>query len=137
MERRHARKPMEGIDPAQLRRELGLDVLGQPLPDRELDRAIGAGRKLSETLLDFARPMIDADPGLVDERGMRALLGFAIIVWNAVATEEQEASASFITEARALLAREAPLAEGLTWFDRLVVRKRERTARRMPRAAAE
>jgi hypothetical protein len=123
MEHRHARKPVDGLDPIQLRRELGLDELGQPLSHLELDRAIGAGRKLSETLLDFARPLIDV--GGIDEHGMRTLLGFAINVWNLVVTEEQHGSAAEVAEMRAELVPDRIPAEVLAWFDRLVARKRE------------
>ena len=126
MENRHARKPIDGVDPIQLRRELGLDELGQPVPHRELDRAVGAGRKLSETLLDFARPLIDADPGRIDEHRLRALLRFAITVWNLVVTEEVRGSANEVAEVRTELAPDQVPAEVLAWFDRLVVRKRER-----------
>jgi len=55
MENHHARKPVDGLDLLQLRRELGLDELGQPIAHFDLDRAVGAGRKLSETLLEFAQ----------------------------------------------------------------------------------
>jgi hypothetical protein len=126
MENRHARKPIDGSDPLQLRRELGLDELGQPIPHLELDRAIGAGRKLSETLLEFAQPLVDADPSRIDEHWMRTLLGFAINVWNLVVTEEVRDSANDVAELRTGLASDQIPAEVLAWFDRLVVRKRER-----------
>jgi hypothetical protein len=125
MENRHARKPVDGFDPVQLRRELGIDELGQPIPHPELDRAIGAGRKLSETLLEFARPLVDADPGRIDEHRMRTLLGFAINVWNLVVAEEVRGSANDVAEVRTELAPDQIPAEVLAWFDRLVVRKRE------------
>jgi hypothetical protein len=126
MENRHARHPIDGCDPLQLRRELGVDELGQPIPHLDLDRAIGAGRKLSETLLEFARPLVDADLGRMDERRMRAVLGFAIKVWNLVVTEEANGSANDVAEARNELAPDRHPTEALAWFDRLVVRKRER-----------
>lgn len=126
LERRHARKPVDDFDPTQLRRELGLDELGLPLPHLELDRALGGGRKLSETVLEFARPLIDSDPGRIDEHGMRTLLGFAINVWNLVVTEELHGSAAEVAEVRAELAPDRIPTEILAWFDRLVVRKRER-----------
>ncbi|HUS30737.1 MAG TPA: hypothetical protein VMZ53_19640, partial [Kofleriaceae bacterium] len=126
MENHHARKPVDDLDPLQLRRELGLDELGQPLPHRDLDRALGAGRKLSETLLEFARPLIDSDGGPIEEHQMRSLLGFAINVWNLVVTEELHDSADDVAEVRAELAPDRIPAAVLAWFDRLVVRKRER-----------
>ena len=125
MERRQARNPIDDLDSAQLRRELGLDELGQPIAHPELDRAIGAGRKLSETLLDFARPLIEADPGRIDEYGMRTLLGFAINVWNAVVTAELHGAPPDLAGVRAELALDRIAVDVFAWFDRLVVRKRE------------
>jgi hypothetical protein len=125
MENRHARKPIDGVDPVQLRRELGLDELGQPMSHVELDRAIGAGRKLSETLLEFAQPLLDADPGRIDEHRLRILLGFAINVWNLVVTDEPDGSANKVADLSTKLASDQIPAEVLAWLDRLVVRKRE------------
>lgn len=120
----HARRPLDGVDPLQWRRELGLDPLGRPLADRELERSIGAGRKLTETLLDFARPMIDALAGS-DARSMRTLLEFSIRIWNAIVDEETGGAAGFLAEIRAeLLAGRTP-SEIVTWHDKLVARKRE------------
>jgi hypothetical protein len=45
----------------------GLDELGQPLANFELARTLGSGRKLSETVIDFARPMLDAEAAQIDE----------------------------------------------------------------------
>ncbi|MDB4955686.1 MAG: hypothetical protein JWO36_3255 [Myxococcales bacterium] len=127
MEHHHARKPVDGFDPVQLRRELGLDEIGQPIPHLDLDRAVGAGRKLSETLLEFVRPLVDTAPCGVDEHRMRTLLGFAINVWNLVVTEELDGSEDGgVAEMRAELAPDRIPAEVLAWFDRLVARKRER-----------
>lgn len=124
LEHRHARRPLDGADPLQWRRELGLDRLGQPVADRELERSIGAGRKLTETLLDFARPMLDALPG-ADARSVRTLLQFSIRIWNAFVDEETGGSAGFLDEIRAeLVAGRAP-AEIIDWHDTLVARKRE------------
>jgi hypothetical protein len=126
MENRHARKPVDDVDPARLRRELGLDELGQPIAHLELDRAIGAGRKLSETLLDFARPLLDADPGRIDDRWLRTLLGFAIHVWNLVVTDELHGSGPEVAEVRAELDPDHVPADVIAWFERLAARKRER-----------
>ncbi len=124
LEYRHARRPLDGVDPLQWRRELGLDQLGRPLADRELERSIGAGRKLTETLLDFARPMIDALPG-ADARSMRTLLEFSIRIWNAIVDEETGGSAGFLAEIRAELVAGRTPPEIIGWHDKLVARKRE------------
>ena len=126
MENHHARKPVADIDPLQLRRELGLDELGRPLPHVDLDRAVGAGRKLSETLLEFAQPLIDIDRNRIDEHRLRTLLGFAINVWNLVVTEELHDSEDEVDDARAELAPDRISGEVLAWLDRLVLRKHER-----------
>jgi len=121
-ENHHARKPVEGLDPAQLRRELGLDELGQPLPNLELVRAVGSGRKLSETVIDFARPMLDAESAQIDEHHMRAVLGFAIAVWNAVVAAAHAGKSLDAATIRADL----PAHRWTTWLEPLLARKRER-----------
>jgi hypothetical protein len=121
-ENHHARKPVEGLDPAQLRRELGLDELGQPLPNLELARAVGSGRKLSETMIDFARPMLDAEGAQIDEHHMRAVLGFAIAVWNAVVAAAHAGKSLDAATIRADL----PAHRWTTWLEPLLARKHER-----------
>ncbi|HEY4177956.1 MAG TPA: SEC-C domain-containing protein [Kofleriaceae bacterium] len=125
LEYRHARQPVDGVDPLQWRRELGLDPLGLPLAHQELERSIGAGRKLTDTVLDFARPMIDALPG-TDKRSMRSVLEFAIRIWNAIVDEESGGTAGFLAQIRAELGAGRNPSEILDWHDRLVARKRER-----------
>lgn len=124
MERRHGRKPTAGFDPGELRRELALDQLGEALSHAGLHQAIGGGRKLSETILDFAGPLLDAGGGLADERTMRVLLGFAILVWNFVATEESRGTAGGAAALRAELGGGRIPADILAWGDQLVARKR-------------
>lgn len=121
-EHRHARRPIEGLDPAQLRRELGLDELGQPLPNFELAHAVGSGRKLSETVIDFARPVLDAEGATIDEHHMRAVLGFAIAVWNAVVAAVQ---ASRTLDAATILAGFSA-GRWHAWVEPLLTRKREK-----------
>jgi hypothetical protein len=121
-ENHHARKPIEGHDPGQLRRELALDELGQPLPDLELVRAVGSGRKLSETVIDFAQPMLDAEVARVDEHSMRAALGFVVAVWNAVVAAAQAGRPVDAAMIRAGL----PGHRWLAWVEPLLTRKRER-----------
>lgn len=52
--RRVHTQPLEGLDPAQLRCELEIDEVGQPLANLELARAVGSGRRLSETVSSAA-----------------------------------------------------------------------------------
>jgi hypothetical protein len=63
--------------------------LGQPLANFELARTLGSGRKPSETVIDFARPMLDAEAAQIDEHHMRDVLGFAITVWSSVVAAVQ------------------------------------------------
>jgi hypothetical protein len=121
-ENHHARKPVEGLDPAQLRRELGLDELGQPLANFELARTLGSGRKLSETVIDFARPILDAEAAQIDEHHMRDVLGFAITVWNSVVAAAQAGE----TLDAATLRAEFSADRWLAWVEPLLTRKRER-----------
>ena len=117
-----ARKPVEGLDPAQLRRELWLDELGQPLANFELARTLGSGRKLSETVIDFARPMLDAEAAQIDEHHMRDVLGFAITVWNSVVAAAQAGE----TLDAATLRADFSADRWLAWVEPLLTRKRER-----------
>ncbi len=123
-ENRHARRPLEGLDPAQLRRELGLDEVGQPLANLELARAVGSGRKLSETILDFARPMLDGEGAQSEEGHLRRVLGFAIAVWNAsVAAAQANKPLDADTISAGLSGH-----RWLSWIEPLLARKRERFA---------
>ncbi len=107
----------------QLRRELGLDELGGLSELRELDRSVGAGRRLSATLLDFAQRVLDEHP-----EDLEAALRFATAVWNLVALEEQDADAGRLADARAELKPGRHPARLMKHFDALVLRKRERFA---------
>jgi len=69
----------------RLKREEKRRSLGSSLP---LGLVPFPGPKMSDTLLDYARPLID---GLPDDAGLeelRALLKFASVVWNAVVEED-------------------------------------------------
>lgn len=121
-ENQHAREPVEGFDPAQLRRELGLDELGQPRANVELARAVGFGRKLSETVIDFARPMLDAENAQIDEHHLRAVLGFAIMIWNSIVAAAQAGVTLDVATLRAGFAAHRWLA----WVEPLLTRKRAR-----------
>ena len=57
---------------------------------------------------------------------MHALLGFAVLVWNWVATEEADGSAAHVADMRAELGGGRIPADILAWCDRLVARKRKR-----------
>lgn len=120
-------RPEAGSSGRQLRRELGLDALGGLDVHRELDRAVGAGRKLSETLLEFAQPVL-ADAGKTSTRELPRALEFATAVWNLVALEEQSADAGRLADARAALKPGQFPAGLMRHFDLLVRRKREQFA---------
>jgi hypothetical protein len=128
MENRHARKPQDGLDPPQLRRELGLDDLGAPLADLDLDRAMGSGRKISETLLDFVRPLLEVVEAQQNEQRLRGVLAFGIRVWNLVVMEQQRGSSGELALTRVDIKPGEIPADILVWFDRLVARKRSQFA---------
>jgi hypothetical protein len=120
------RPPADGRPEAkQLRRELGLNELGERSELYELDLAVGAGRKISETLLDFAGPVFEAE-GAGTTAQVQAALRFATTVWNLVVLEQLDASASKLAEARAKLAPGRFPVKLLGHFDRLVERKRSK-----------
>ncbi|MBL8949918.1 MAG: SEC-C domain-containing protein [Myxococcaceae bacterium] len=124
-EHQDARSPREDVVSTgkQLRRELGLDELGGFSPLRELDRSVGAGRKLSATLLDYAQHVLDENPKQLD-----GALRFAMAVWNLAALEEQGADAGRLADARAELEPGRHPVALMKHFDALMKRKRERFA---------
>jgi hypothetical protein len=104
MEHAHGRDPTDQQpDPGALRRELGLDVTGGRAPHHELDLSLGAGRKLSETLIDFAQPLLGAKP---DTATLRRAMEVAIPVWNAVVEAQEAGRRPMVKEAEAELKRE-------------------------------
>lgn len=122
-------KELEGVDPeraadgAHLRRLVGLDELGQPLKDHELDLALGSGKKISESLLDFALPLLQQlPPG--DETAVRSALQTAALAWNAAIEEAVSGSKAIFGEARRQLSRLSD-PRALEVFEGLVARKRE------------
>lgn len=90
-------------------------------------RALGC-RKISETLLDFARPLLDDLPPDVTPERMHEALKVAVTAWNAVVLTAWEGERDWITETRAsLLAQRGTGRDAaLRIFDALVRRKRKR-----------
>lgn len=111
----------------QFRRELGLDELGARVGDerRELERAIGYGRKISETLLDFANLVLDEEAAS-GPKALEPRLRFATAVWNIVVAQERGWEPKSIEELRAKLGPRAFPVELLKSYDALVERKRTR-----------
>lgn len=69
-----------GSSGAVVRELLGLSVTGEVVPRTAEERRLGGGRKISETLLDFASPLLlEMD----DDRSLRPVLELAAMVWNA------------------------------------------------------
>lgn len=128
LELQDAQRPDGLMNTATLRRQLGLDSEGMPVANADLDRALGHGRKVSETLLDFAAPLLDQSQGHHTDAQLRALLEFASLVWNFVALEERGAPAKEVARARAELKPGRVPADVLRHFDDLVARKRSRFA---------
>jgi hypothetical protein len=77
--------------------------------------------KISETILDFARPILDLVGGSPTEDQVRQALQLAVTDWNAVILDESVASTDYVQRARSLL-HGKPGHLGL--FDDLVCRKR-------------
>lgn len=128
MENLAARKPdSPGYDYVQFRRELGLDALGARVGHHDLDRALGYGRKISETLLDFVAPLLD-ESDAESERDFEAALRFGVVVWNFVAAEERGWQPDAVAKMRAELRLEKFPARLLKACDMLVGRKRARFA---------
>lgn len=77
-------------------------------------------RKISETLLEFASPVLSLFGGEVSPERIRPAFVVAVTAWNAVILDESEESTEFIMKARNALGGGPEL--GL--FDILVERKR-------------
>ena len=93
---------------------------GSPGPSRP--RPAVPERKISETLLLFAEPLLrEADDQTTDEQ-LRSALTVAILAWNAVAIEDWGVGRDLLAEARASL-RQAGVSSGL--LDDLVARRRQ------------
>ncbi len=84
-------------------------------------------KKISATILDFAKPVLDElSPGIPLET-RREVLGFAILVWNALVMVER-GRPDFLAEIRDRLDTLAGADLVTNAFDRLVERKRQRYA---------
>jgi len=119
MENMAARSPNPaGYDFKQFRRELGLDDYGARVGDHDLDRALGHGRKISETLLDFAGPLIDESGA--SEKDFEAALRFATVVWNIAVAQERGWAVGQVDKMRAELTTKAFPARLLKAYDSLV-----------------
>ncbi len=111
------------LPPDWERRHLGLDEVGRLRAGFEKDRALGAGAKASETLLDFAVPLLEELEGVSPEE-VRPALDFAAMVWNAVVDEDNGgALGKGIAQTRRELASAAP-SRTLEQFDALIARKK-------------
>ena len=113
----------DGYDPKAFRRELGVDELGEVAAHHSLDRAVGFGRKISETLLSFSEPVLGQT-----QREAEGGLRFAIAVWNIVVAEERGWSKAEIARARAKIGPRTFSAELIRQFDALVSRKHDHHA---------
>ncbi len=82
-------------------------------------------RKLSETLLDFASPLLGALPPRADADALRHALAMAIAAWNAVTLDQWRPGSTEAEWTRAFLkdADEPERTALLAVFDRLVARK--------------
>ncbi len=121
MEHSHARARDESQpDPAILRRELGLDLIGGRSPHHALEVALGAGRKMSETLIDFVAAIMPGDPNADD---LRQALEVGTRVWNAVVTAGEKRRPP-MKEALAALERDGVRLEPEK-LEALVARKQE------------
>lgn len=80
-------------------------------------------RKISETLLDFAEPLLSLLPGDVPEKLLEQQLKVPITIWNAIVMEELGDMPNVLSEARARVMKSG-LPMMLMLFDTLVQRKR-------------
>ncbi|MBK7862503.1 MAG: SEC-C domain-containing protein [Archangiaceae bacterium] len=127
LENLEAREPSPmpgGADARRLRRELGLDELGERSTTQELDRAVGSGRKLSETVLEFGEPVLSKIAST--PKALEEALRFVTTVWNLTVNEQLKKPEAELAALRAKLSPGKVSAKLLAHFDRLVARKHER-----------
>ncbi len=112
---------------------------GRIVIEEDGDRYPTGHRKISETLLDFAKPLIKSLPGEVSPEKMKRTLELAAIVWNAVCLTAWNEGRDWIGETRASLTRDPALQRtalpGL--FEALLRRKRMRRFTRDLRAVSD
>jgi len=84
-------------------------------------------RKISETLLDYMGPVVNALPEMPPAKELHSLVQIAVTVWNAVVVDDLHGS-QHVAEARKLIVKGLP-ADGralmLSVFDSFVHVKRE------------
>ena len=78
-------------------------------------------RKISETFLDFASPLLNAMPDNAGEREFESVLKLAFTVWNAVVLADAAGEEKHLSEMRKLLSRD-PVSRSLV--EQMIVRKR-------------
>lgn len=83
---------------AQLRADLGLDDEGRRIRIKPHTRALGMGRKASQTLLEFALPLLLGSPNAALGE---AILRTAEVVWN----QPEQSVTTLVGAAKAALAR--------------------------------
>jgi len=67
-------------------------------------------RKISETFLDFATPLLDAAPSKATARDIERVLSTAFTVWNAVVYESVRGDGRYLAQLRQAMATELDLA---------------------------
>lgn len=110
---------------ARLRAELGIDAAGEPLGAPVKERAVGMGRKASETLLEFALPLLlDVEDSALGE----AVIRTAAEVWNHVQLPVTTLAAIVLVtlEREGLEGLELEPAEVVDWIEFLLPRRLER-----------
>ena len=80
-----------------------------------------ADRKISETFLDFASPLLDPLGAEATEREMENALQIAFTVWNAVVYDAVDRSSRWVDRLRNYLAGQDPRVQAL--IEQLVSRK--------------
>lgn len=102
-----------------LREALELSPTGELVPVDAHARRTGRGRKVSETLLDFAAPLLE---DLRDPAAIRPALELAAMVWNADVLDGRERTT--MSEAMKATAARTGLPEAEAWIERLRARRR-------------
>jgi hypothetical protein len=78
------------------------------------------GTKISETFLEFARPLLEVEEGLPAQEEAEAILQIAFVIWNAVVLDTVNGNTRLADDVRSRAAD----GELLALFDRMIERKK-------------
>ena len=94
----------------------------QKVPFRLLQRELlFPERKISETFLDFAKPLLDSTPNKVTKVQIEKCMKIAFTVWNSVVYDSVNGNLEYVTKLRRLFSKDP---EGSILIEGMISRKK-------------